>query len=59
MARTGCPEAVQREVETIFLSAFPLARETFRIRTEGGRVVSYSDEKAIFVARKPGGAPAR
>ena len=59
VARTGLPEAAQREVETIFLSAFPLARETFHIRTEGDRVVSYSDEKAIFVAMKPGGAPAR
>jgi carbonic anhydrase/acetyltransferase-like protein (isoleucine patch superfamily) len=29
----------------------------FRIRTEGGRVVSYSDEKALFVAKKPGGSP--
>jgi len=58
VARTGRPKAVQWEVETTFLSAFPLARETFRIRTEGGRVVSYSDEKAIFVARKPGGASA-
>jgi hypothetical protein len=48
---------VQWEVETIFLSAFPLARETFRIRTEGGRVVSYSDEKALFVVKKPGGSP--
>lgn len=58
VARTGRPRAVQEEVESIFLSAFPLARETFRIRTEGGRVVSYSDEKSIFVAKKPGGAPA-
>ena len=57
VARTGRSRAVQREVETIFLSAFPLARESFRIRTDGGRVVSYSDEKAIFVAKKPGGAP--
>jgi ubiquinone/menaquinone biosynthesis C-methylase UbiE len=57
VARTGRPKAVQWEVETIFLSAFPLARETFRIRTEGGRVVSYSDEKAIFVAKKPGDSP--
>jgi len=57
VARTGRPKTVQREVETIFLSAFPLARETFRIRAEGGRVVSYSDEKAIFVAKKPGGSP--
>jgi len=57
VARTGRPKEVQREVETIFLSAFPLARETFRIRTDGGRVVSYSDEKAIFVAKKPAGAP--
>jgi SAM-dependent methyltransferase len=54
VARTGRPKTVQREVETIFLSAFPLARETFRILTDGGRVLSYSDEKAIFVARKPG-----
>ncbi|MGE5283366.1 MAG: class I SAM-dependent methyltransferase [Actinomycetota bacterium] len=54
VARTGRTKEVQREVETIFLSAFPLARETFRIRTEGGRVVSYSDEKAIFVAKKSG-----
>jgi SAM-dependent methyltransferase len=57
VARTGRPREVQREVEMIFLSAFPLARETFRIRTDGGRVVSYSDEKAIFVAKKPAGAP--
>jgi ubiquinone/menaquinone biosynthesis C-methylase UbiE len=59
VARTGRPKEVQREVETIFLSAFPLARETYRIRTDEGRVVSYTDEKAIFVAKKPGGAPAR
>lgn len=58
VARTGRPKAVQWEVETIFLSAFPLARETFRICTEGGRIVSYSDEKAIFIAKKPGGPPA-
>jgi len=57
VARTGRPKVVQREVETIFLSAFPLARETFHIRSEGGRVVSYTDEKAIFVAKKPGDAP--
>ena len=36
---------------------FRLRGRSFRIRTEGGRVVSYSDEKAIFVAKKPGGAP--
>lgn len=59
VARTGRPEAVQSEIETIFLSAFPLARETYRIRVEGGRVVSYSDEKAVFVAKKAGDAPAR
>jgi len=57
VARTGRTKAVQWEVETIFLSAFPLARETFRIITEGGRIVSYSDEKAIFVAKKPGEEP--
>lgn len=54
VARTGRPKSVQSEVETIFLSAFPLAREAFRIRAEAGRVVSYSDEKSIFVATKPG-----
>ncbi len=59
VARTGRPKAVQSEIETIFLSAFPLARETYRIRAEGGRVVSYSDEKAIFVAKKAGDPPAR
>jgi len=57
VARTGRPKAVQWEIETIFLSAFPIARETFRIHADGGRVVSYSDEKAIFVAKKPGGSP--
>jgi ubiquinone/menaquinone biosynthesis methyltransferase len=55
VARTGIPKAVQREVESIFLTAFPLARETFRVRTDAGRVASYSDEKAIFVVKKPGG----
>jgi hypothetical protein len=59
VARTGQPRAVQWEIETMFLSAFPLAQETFRIRAEGGRVVSYADEKAIFVAKKPGASPAR
>jgi hypothetical protein len=38
----------------MFLSAFPLAKEVFRVCSEGGRVVSYSDEKGIFVAKKPG-----
>lgn len=59
VARTGRPKEVQWEIETMFLSSFPLARETFRVRTERDRVVSYSDEKAIFVARKPGGDPSR
>jgi len=59
VARTGQPGAVQREVEAMFLSAFPLARETFHVRVEGGRVVSYADEKAVFVAKKPGGPPGR
>jgi ubiquinone/menaquinone biosynthesis C-methylase UbiE len=59
VSRTGQPRAVQWEIETMFLSAFPLAQETFRIRAEGGRVVSYADEKAIFVAKKTGAPPAR
>ena len=52
VARTGQPPDVRREVESLFLSAFPRAREYFRIRIENGRVVSYSDEKGIFVGRK-------
>jgi ubiquinone/menaquinone biosynthesis C-methylase UbiE len=59
VARTGQPKPVQSVIESMFLSAFPLARETFRIRVDGGRVVSYSDEKAIFVAKKAGGPPGR
>jgi len=54
VARTGQPRAIQWEIERMFLSAFPLACETFRVRVEGGRVVSYADEKAIFVAKNPG-----
>ena len=52
ISRTGRPEAVQREVEEMFLTAFPRAKEFYRVRVEGERVVSYSDEKGIFVARK-------
>ena len=52
VSRTGRPEAVQREVEEMFLSASNRAREFFRLRTEGGRVLSYSDEKGIFVGSK-------
>jgi SAM-dependent methyltransferase len=33
----------------------PAAKETYRIRIEGGRVVSFADEKIVLVARKPGG----
>jgi ubiquinone/menaquinone biosynthesis C-methylase UbiE len=53
VTRTGIPEAVQREVEAMFLGGFPRARDFFRVRVEGDRVASYSDEKGIFVARKP------
>jgi len=56
VARTGQPEAVQREVEEMFLSAFPMARETFRIQVENGRVLSYADEKLILVAKRPAAA---
>ncbi|HEX9190732.1 MAG TPA: methyltransferase domain-containing protein [Candidatus Deferrimicrobiaceae bacterium] len=59
VARTGQPREVQWVIERMFLSAFPLAQETFRVRTEGGRVVSYADEKAIFVAKKNGPPQAR
>ena len=59
VARTGQPREVRWVIETMFLSAFPLAQETYRIRAEGGRVVSYADEKAIFVAKKPGAPPVR
>jgi ubiquinone/menaquinone biosynthesis C-methylase UbiE len=57
VARTGQPKAVQREIEQMFLSAFPLARETFRIRVDGERVVSYSDEKIVLVAKRPDASP--
>lgn len=53
VARTGRPEAIRREVEEMFRTAFPRAREFFRVKVEGGRVASYSDEKGIFVGRKP------
>jgi len=52
VSRTGRTEAVQREVEEMFLGAFPRAREFFRVRVDGSRVASYSDEKGIFVGRK-------
>ncbi len=52
VARTGRPEAVRREVEDMFLGAFPRAKEFFRVKVENDRVVSYSDEKGIFVGRK-------
>ncbi len=53
VARTGRPETVRREVEDMFLHAFPRAKEYFRMAVENDRVVSYSDEKGIFVGRKP------
>jgi ubiquinone/menaquinone biosynthesis C-methylase UbiE len=59
VARTAQPAAVQREIEEMFLSAFPMARETFRIHVEGGRVVSYADEKIVLVATKPVSPPIR
>lgn len=57
VARTGQPPAVRRQIEEMFLSAFPRARETYRVRIEGGRVVSFADEKIVLVARKPGIPP--
>jgi ubiquinone/menaquinone biosynthesis C-methylase UbiE len=53
VARTGQPLLVQKEIERMFLTAFPRARETYRVRIDEGRVFSFSDEKIIFVARKP------
>jgi ubiquinone/menaquinone biosynthesis C-methylase UbiE len=52
VARSGAPPHVRREAESMFLAAFPRAREYFRVRIENGRVLSYSDEKGIFVGRK-------
>ncbi len=52
ISRAGRPAAVQREVEGMFLDAFPRARDYYRIRIEKGRVLSYSDEKGIFIAGK-------
>jgi ubiquinone/menaquinone biosynthesis C-methylase UbiE len=54
VARTGRPPEVRRQIEEMFLSAFPRARETYRIRIEEGRVVSFADQKIVLVARKPG-----
>lgn len=53
VARTGRPPVIQRQVEEMFLSAFPGAKEFFRVRVEDGRVAAYSDEKGIFVGKKP------
>ena len=47
-----CRAAVQRQIEEMFLNAFPRAREFYRVRVEAGRVVAYSDEKGIFIGRK-------
>ncbi len=52
VARTGRPQTVQREVEDMFLHAFPRATEFFRVKVENDRVASYSDKKGIFVGRK-------
>ncbi len=53
VARTGRPPEVQREVEAMFRDAFPRARDFFRVKIGDGRVLSYSDEKGIFVAVRP------
>ncbi|GAB4373650.1 MAG: class I SAM-dependent methyltransferase [Deltaproteobacteria bacterium] len=53
VARTGQPPAVQALVEEMFRTAFPRAKEHFRVRIENGRVAAYSDEKGIFVGAKP------
>lgn len=50
--RTGRSEVVVRQIEEMFLGAFPRAKEFFRVRVDGGKVASYSDEKGIFVGRK-------
>jgi len=52
VARTGQPTTVQREIERMFLTAFPLAKETYRVRVDEGRVFSFADEKIVLVARK-------
>lgn len=58
VARTGQPPVVRRQIEEMFLTAFPRARETYRIRIEEGRVVSFADQKIVLVARKPGASRA-
>ncbi len=59
VARTGQPLMVQREIERMFLTGFPRARETYRIRVDGDRVFSFADEKIVLVAMKPGNSPPR
>jgi ubiquinone/menaquinone biosynthesis C-methylase UbiE len=52
VTRTGQPREVQARVEETFLSAPPHVQAYLRLRVEGGRLVSYSDEKGILVGRK-------
>ncbi len=52
VARTGRPEPVRREVEEMFLNAFPRAKDFYRVLVAEGRVLSYADEKGIFIGRK-------
>lgn len=52
VAETGQPEEVCREVEEIFLGAFPRARDFFRVRVSDGTVLSHADEKGIFIGRR-------
>jgi ubiquinone/menaquinone biosynthesis C-methylase UbiE len=53
VTRTGQPREVQAQVEGIFLAAPPHVQAYLRLRTERGRILSYSDEKGILVGRKP------
>lgn len=53
VARTGRSPEIRSQVEEMFLTAFPRAKEYFRVRVENGRVAAYSDEKGIFVGKKP------
>lgn len=52
--RAGMDDAGIARIEQMLLDAGPAARDAFEIRTERGRVVTFTDDKLIIRADKPG-----
>ena len=50
--RLNPTEKQYREITEAFLSVSPKVRKELRIETDGGKVISYTDKKALFVFRK-------